>query len=84
VLGPTYSDAALREMLAAYFYDATRAEALHPLVLPAFNVTRGVTKVFKTPHGSASRGDENVRVLGAAQAAITALAGSRTGGWSWP
>jgi uncharacterized protein len=74
VLGPKYSNAALRDTLAAYFGDATLADALHPLVLPAVNVTRSLTKVFKTPHGAASRGDEKVRVLDAVMAACAAPA----------
>jgi predicted acylesterase/phospholipase RssA len=43
-------------------------------VLPAVNVTRSLTKVFKTPHGAASRGDEKVRVLDAVMAACAAPA----------
>jgi patatin-like phospholipase/acyl hydrolase len=74
VLGPKYSSSALRDMLAGYFGDATFADALHPLVLPAVNVTRSLTKVFKTPHGAASRGDEEMLVLDAVMAACAAPA----------
>lgn len=74
VLGPKYGHAALRELLRERLADATFADALHPLLLPAVNVTRCQTKVFKTPHGPASRGDERVRVADAVLAACAAPA----------
>lgn len=63
VLGPKYDHDALRQSLAERLGDATFARALHPLLLPAVNVTRSLTKVFKTPHAEASRGDERVREI---------------------
>ena len=50
------------------------ADALHPLLLPAVNVTTSVSKVFKTPHAPASRGDGHVRVADAVLAACAAPA----------
>ncbi len=74
VLGPKYSNAALRKVLDERLGGATFDEALHPLVLPAVNVTRSLTKVFKTPHAPASRGDERVSVADAVLAACAAPA----------
>jgi uncharacterized protein len=54
--------------------DATFAQVQHPLLLPAVNVTRSLTKVFKTPHAEGSRGDECVRVADAVLAACAAPA----------
>ncbi len=74
VLGPKYSNNALRGALAERLGAATFAEALHPFVLPAVNVKRSLTKVFKTPHANASRGDEHVCVADAVLAACAAPA----------
>ncbi|MDH4061544.1 MAG: CBASS cGAMP-activated phospholipase [Aquincola sp.] len=74
VLGPKYGSGTLRDALRAQFGDATFAEALHPFLLPAVNVTHSLTKVFKTPHARASRGDEKVRVCDAVLAACAAPA----------
>jgi uncharacterized protein len=74
VLGPKYSNQALRDALDARLGGATFADALHPIVLPAVNVTRSTTKVFKTPHASGSRGDERLRVADAVLAACAAPA----------
>jgi uncharacterized protein len=74
VLGPKYDNEPLRRALDERLGDATFAHALHPLVLPAVNVTRSLTKVFKTPHAKASRGDEDLRVADAVLAACAAPA----------
>ena len=74
VLGPKYASDALRGLLATHLGAVTFREALHPLVLPAVNVTHSLTKVFKSPHSDASRGDERVRVLDAVMAASAAPA----------
>lgn len=74
VLGPKYGNATLRAALEERLGTATFAQALHPLLLPAVNVTRGQTKVFKTPHAEASRGDERVRVADAVLGACAAPA----------
>jgi patatin-like phospholipase/acyl hydrolase len=74
VLGPKYANTALRDALVARLGEATMQQALHPLVLPAVNVTRSLTKVFKTPHAPGSRGDERVVVANAVLAACAAPA----------
>lgn len=74
VLGPKYSGQALRDALAERLGERTLGDALHPLVLPAVNVTRSLTKVFKTPHVAASQGDERVRIVDAAMATCAAPA----------
>lgn len=74
VLGPKYGNEALRAALEQRLGRATFADALHPWVLPAVNVTQSQTKVFKTPHVHASRGDESLRVVDAVLAACAAPA----------
>jgi uncharacterized protein len=72
VLGPKYSGEALRTALTESLGQRTLAEALHNVVVPAVNVTRSLTKVFKTPHGVASRGDEAARAVDVAMATCAA------------
>ena len=74
VLGPKYSGQALRGELKKLFGDRTLGEAEHALVIPAVDVTRSVTKVFKTPHVDASRGDENNKVVDVTMATCAAPA----------
>jgi predicted acylesterase/phospholipase RssA len=72
VLGPKYSGQALRAALTEVMGELTLAQAKHDLVVPAVNVTRSLTKVFKTPHGPASLGDETVRAVDVAMATSAA------------
>lgn len=74
VMGPKYSGAVLREELHKHFGDRTLAQALHAVVIPAVDVSRSVTKVFKTPHVSASRGDEDFKVIDVTMATCAAPA----------
>lgn len=74
VLGPKYDGIALRAALEEALGDATLDQALHHLVIPSVNVTRSQTKVFKTPHAPASRGDEKIRAVDAAMATSAAPA----------
>lgn len=74
VLGPKYSGEALRRELQHELGDSTFAQTLHPLVLPAVNVSRSHTKVFKTPHAAGSTGDEAVPLIAAAMASCAAPA----------
>lgn len=60
VLGPKYSGEALRRELTQHFGQRTLGDALHAVVVPAVDVTRSVTKVFKTPHTQGSLGDEGL------------------------
>lgn len=74
VLGPKYSGEALRAVLAAELGDRTLAQALHPLVIPAVEVNRCRTKIFKTPHVPASAGDETLLAVDVAMATSAAPA----------
>jgi predicted acylesterase/phospholipase RssA len=74
VMGPKYDGTALRSALTEYFGDARLDQALHDLVIPSVDVTRCQTKVFKTPLGDASRGDERVRAVDGARATCAAPA----------
>jgi uncharacterized protein len=74
VLGPKYDGIVLREALAQHLGEASLGEALHHMVIPCVNVTRSQTKVFKTPHGAASMGDEGVRAVDVAMATCAAPA----------
>lgn len=74
VMGPKYDGSALRTELQAHFGERTLAQALHPVVIPAVDVSRSVTKVFKTPHVPASRGDEQLEVIDVTMATCAAPA----------
>lgn len=74
VLGPKYDGEALRRALTGALGTRTLAEARHAIVVPAVNVTRSLTKVFKTPHVAASRGDEMLRAVDVAMATSAAPA----------
>ena len=74
VLGPKYSGEALRAALQAEIGDRHLADALHPVVIPAVDVERCQTKVFKTPHAPASQGDGALRAVDVAVAACAAPA----------
>lgn len=72
VWGPKYSGTALRKALAEHLGDLTLGQARHALVVPALDVERCMTKIFKTPHGERSRGDEAVRAVDVAMATCAA------------
>jgi patatin-like phospholipase/acyl hydrolase len=74
VLGPKYSGAALRELLVDEFGRRTLGQALHRVVIPAVDITRSHTKVFKTPHAEGSAGDERVSAVDVAMATCAAPA----------
>ena len=74
VLGPKYSGAALRALLTARLGTRTLADARHALVVPAVDVSRSLTKIFKTPHASASSGDEATLAVDVAMATCAAPA----------
>jgi patatin-like phospholipase/acyl hydrolase len=74
VLGPKYSGAALRELLLRDFGRRTLGEARHNVVIPAVDITRSHTKVFKTPHAEESAGDEDIAAVDVAMAACAAPA----------
>lgn len=74
VLGPKYSGKALHDALVEYLGKRTLGDARHRLVIPAVDVGRSETKVFKTPHVVASRGDELVSAVDVALATSAAPA----------
>ncbi len=74
ILGPKYSGDALRAALQRELGERSLADALHDVVVPAVDVTHSLTKVFKTPHVAASRGDESVRAVDVAMATSAAPA----------
>ncbi|HET7794724.1 MAG TPA: CBASS cGAMP-activated phospholipase [Rhizobacter sp.] len=74
VIGPKYSGDALRAVMQAEFGDRTLSQALHPVVVPAVEVNRCRTKIFKTPHVQASSGDGALRAVDVAMATSAAPA----------
>jgi hypothetical protein len=74
VLGPKYSGEALRTALVEIFDQRRLSDALHSMVVPAVNVSLSQTKVFKTPHGERSVGDERVLAVDVAMATSAAPA----------
>lgn len=72
VAGPKYDGVALRDALATCLGERTLGNARHRLVVPAVNVTRCLTKIFKTPHAPGSRGDERVRAVDVTMATCAA------------
>ena len=83
ISGPKYDGRALRQTLTRWFGSRTLGDALHPVVIPAANVTRCETKVFKTPHAPGSTGDEHLAAVDVVMAACAApgyFAAVRLGG----
>jgi len=74
VMGPKYDGLALREALSAILEDRRLGDAKHSIVVPAVNVSLSQTKVFKTPHGPQSTGDEQVLAVDIAMATSAAPA----------
>lgn len=74
VFGPKYSGEALRRALHAVMGDGRLADARHRVVVPAVDVGRCRTKIFKTPHALTSRGDGNLRAVDVAMATCAAPA----------
>ncbi|MGA9335618.1 MAG: CBASS cGAMP-activated phospholipase [Rudaea sp.] len=74
VWGPKYDGKALEGALTAYVGKRTLADALHPVVVPAVDLDRSMTKIFKTPHAPKSRGDEAIRAVDVAMATAAAPA----------
>ena len=72
VMGPKYDGNALRHALVEHLGRATLGEALHPVVIPATNITLSQTKIFKTPHAPGSRGDEKRHAVSVAMATSAA------------
>ncbi|MCK7595179.1 CBASS cGAMP-activated phospholipase [Pseudomarimonas salicorniae] len=74
VMGPKYTGNALHKALRAELGERTLADAVRPVVIPAVDVSRSLTKVFKTPHAHGSRGDAHLRAMDVAMATSAAPA----------
>jgi uncharacterized protein len=74
VTGPKYDGLRLRATLQRWFGTRTLGEAAHPVIIPAADVRRCETKVFKTPHAPGSTGDEQLLAVDVAMAACAAPA----------
>lgn len=74
VWGPKYSGEPLRKALEEELGGRTLLQARHHVVVPAVNVSKSMTKIFKTPHAARSTGDEQVRAVDAAMATCAAPA----------
>ena len=74
VWGPKYSGDELERALVAKIGELTLADALHPVIVPAVNVSKSMTKIFKTPHAASSRGDQAIRAVDVAMATAAAPA----------
>jgi len=72
VFGPKYSGAPLRKALTERLGRRTLGDALHRVVVPAVNVSSSMTKIFKSPHGPRSGGDEAVSAVDVAMATCAA------------
>jgi uncharacterized protein len=74
VNGPRYTGNALHKALREKLGERRLADARHRLVVPAVDVSRSLTKVFKTPHSHAARGDAHLLALDVAMATSAAPA----------
>jgi predicted acylesterase/phospholipase RssA len=74
VMGPKYTGEALRRALNDELGDVCLKDALHPALVTAVDVHTCGTKVFKTPHAAASKGDGPLRATDVALASCAAPA----------
>jgi predicted acylesterase/phospholipase RssA len=74
VWAPKYDGKVLRERLQAQWGDLRLGDLRHRLLIPAVDIGRSQTKVFKTPHTPASRGDEGLRLVDVVMASCAAPA----------
>ena len=74
VMGPKYTGKALRKALEDELGEVHLKDALHPAVVTAVDVQNCQTKVFKTPHAAASKGDGPLRASEVALASCAAPA----------
>jgi len=72
VMGPKYSGGHLRKALAGHLGELTLGDAVHRLAIPAVDVSRSHTKIFKTPHAPDSRGDQRITAVDVAMATSAA------------
>lgn len=70
---PRYASAALRSVITELIpADATLGDAMHPVCIPAVNVTEGKPQVFKTRHLAEWRRDWKLKVVDVALATAAA------------
>jgi hypothetical protein len=74
VMGPKYSGEALRAILQQELGDQRLRDARHRVIVPAVDVGRCRSKVFKTPHAGPSVGDGDCGAVEVAMAACAAPA----------
>jgi predicted acylesterase/phospholipase RssA len=74
VMGPKYSGKALRAILQQELGDQRLRDARHRVIVPAVDVGRCRSKVFKTPHAGPSLGDGDCGAVEVAMAACAAPA----------
>lgn len=70
---PRYSSASLREVIASLIpVDALLGDAIHPVAIPAVNVTEGCPQVFKTRHKTEWHRDWKLKAIDVALATSAA------------
>lgn len=69
---PRYRLDPLAAILGDLLGDRTLAEAKHPVLVPAINLTRGETRLFRTPHHPRFGADADCRAVDAALATAAA------------
>lgn len=74
LVGPMYREKRLREALDETFGDATLADSIVRLAIPAWDAESGRAQVYKTPHASDLRRDGRLRVADVARATSAAPA----------
>jgi len=74
VMGPKYSGKALRSALHGQLGEQRLEDARHRVIVPAVDVRDCQSKVFKTPHTTASLGDGDCAAVDVAMAACAAPA----------
>jgi patatin-like phospholipase/acyl hydrolase len=69
---PRYKPEPLAEIVREFLGERTLGEALHPVLVPAINLTQGETRLFRTPHAGAFAAEASTRALDAAMATAAA------------
>lgn len=72
IAAPRYSPTPLARLIEEFLGPATLAEAKHRVLVPAINLSRGETRLFRTPHHPHHGADAAVRALDAAMATAAA------------
>ncbi|SBV98146.1 Patatin [uncultured Alphaproteobacteria bacterium] len=72
IAAPRYSPTPLARLIEEFLGQATLGAAKHPALVPAVNLSRGETRLFRTPHHPAHAADGAVRALDAAMATAAA------------